>query len=1264
MAPWVPALLGALLIVAAEQLVEGFAVRAAAERERASAYQHLAGVRARLESVLNVNLLLVHGLSAVVAARPDMDQQEFAGIVRGMLGEGHALRNLAAAPNLVISMIYPVEGNTAALGLDYRNLPQQRDAVFRAVRTRQPVVAGPLALAQGGMGIVTREAVYIPSRLPAGEPRLWGTISGVIDVDVLYRLAGLTPGNRDWSIALRGADGTGASGAVFFGDAGIFAGDAIYAHVRFSGGSWQLALQPTAGWGRASGSIPLIRLLGGISALLVALLGWRLASSARALAGNAAHMRSLLDTLPDLVWLKNVDGVYLSCNRRFAALVGRPQREVVGHSDVQLFEASVAAGFRASDHQAIKAGTALRSEVSVSFASDGSAALMEVIKTPVRDPLGRVMGVLGVARDLTERREAERRARMGDLVLDSVFEALPDLFFLMDLDGTIRDYRAHRGGDLYVPPEAFLGRRMQDVLPAEPAAQFRAALEELQAGASLRTCLYTLQLGGDTRHYEARLAHLSDTGQLIAVVRDTTSQRLAQAGLEARMAVLDGVAGHAPRAQVLGEIALRLERLFPGLLVAILVRDVDSGRLRTGAAPSLPAAYTAAADDLEIRVGNGSCGSAAALGETVVVADIQTHEWWRDYREIAASHGLRSCWSIPFRDDTGNVLGTFGLYSAEVRAPKPHELELLAEFARLAGLAVDRVRSLTRLRQSAAVFESTSEGVVITDMVPRIIQVNRAYTEITGYPAEEVIGRNPGVIASGRQDRAFYEQLWRSVRETGHWRGEIWNRRKNGEVFPQILTVSTVRGEDGKPEHYVGVMTDISQIKQSEERLERLAHYDMLTDLPNRLMLLDRLTHALASASRRGKTLAALFIDVDHFKNINDGFGHPSGDEVLQTVARRMSARLRKGDTLGRLGGDEFLVVLEDLTEPEPAERVAEAMMAVVREPISLRNGREVYVSLSVGISLYPDDAQTATELIQHADAAMYQAKSQGRNTFRYYSSGLARAADARLALDARMRRALENGEFLVHYQPQVDVADGRIVGCEALVRWQDPLHGLVSPGSFIPLAEETGFIAPLGQWVLREACREASSWLPGAGATLMLSVNLSGRQLQDHGLVAMVAGALAESGLPASQLRIELTESTVMSGGERAVSMLRELRALGVALALDDFGTGYTSMQSLSSLPIDELKIDIAFMRGIPADAKSKAIALTIITLARELGLRVVAEGVERPEQLAFLRQHGCDVYQGYLFSPAVAGAAFDALVAAGAGGHDPALTAALGGI
>ncbi|WP_133718844.1 EAL domain-containing protein [Methylocaldum gracile] len=538
-----------------------------------------------------------------------------------------------------------------------------------------------------------------------------------------------------------------------------------------------------------------------------------------------------------------------------------------------------------------------------------------------------------------------------------------------------------------------------------------------------------------------------------------------------------------------------------------------------------------------------------------------------------------------------------------------------------------------RLRQAATVFTSTQEGVIITDLDGNILTVNPAFTMITEYTEAEVSGKNPRLLQSGHHSRSFYQAMWHAIRTTGSWQGELWNRRKGGEIYPEWLNISTVRNEQGEAVNYVGVFTDITHLKRSETQLEYLAHYDPLTGLPNRLLLLSRLNHALERARRDRSRGAVLFLDLDRFKNVNDSLGHATGDELLQLASQRMRECLRETDTVARLGGDEFVVVLEELSDPENAASVAHHLIDRLSAPFVLSGGQEVYIGASLGIGIFPDDGDDADRLIQYADAALYQAKDSGRGTYHFYTESLTTSANERLALETRLRHALDRDEFVLHYQPLVTLTDGRIFGVEALLRWQIPDQGLLSPNRFIPLAEETGLIVPLGEWVLRTACRCMKAWLDAGLPLEMLAVNLSPRQFQQGDLHERIRAILAETGLPSHHLELEITETALMEDGPENEAKLAALKELGVRIAIDDFGTGYSSLAYLKRFPIDKLKIDQSFMRDIPQDTSNMEIAAAIIAMARNLKLEVLAEGVEAEAQLAFLKRHGCDVAQGYLF-------------------------------
>ncbi|MBS1212863.1 MAG: diguanylate cyclase, partial [Proteobacteria bacterium] len=488
-----------------------------------------------------------------------------------------------------------------------------------------------------------------------------------------------------------------------------------------------------------------------------------------------------------------------------------------------------------------------------------------------------------------------------------------------------------------------------------------------------------------------------------------------------------------------------------------------------------------------------------------------------------------------------------------------------------------------RLRQAAVVFENAHEGIMVTDAEERILMVNRAFSEMTGYASEEVLGQTPRVLKSGRHDREFFASLWQKLAFAGQWQGEIWNRRKDGEVFPELLSISAVMDDAGQVTQYVGIFADISQIKDATAKLEHLAHHDALTGLPNRLLLFARLEHSLDMALREHKQLALLMLDLDRFKDVNDSFGHLAGDELLQQVATRLTHRLRGIDTITRLGGDEFAILLEDLSHPQDAAQVAYEIIEALNEPWRLSNNAEVRIGTSVGISLFPEHGQTSQELLQHADAALYRAKEEGRSSFKYFSDDLTRAARRRINMESLLRRAIKQDELQVRYQPQIEIASGRIVGAEALVRWQSPEEGLIDPVRFIPVAEETGLIAAIGEWVLRETCRQGRQWLDEGLPPLNLAVNLSPHQFRYGDINSTVAAVLAETGFPARHLELELTESALMEREAEAVKTLRNLRDLGVHLAIDDFGTGYSSLAYLKRFPLDVLKIDKSFIDDIP---------------------------------------------------------------------------------
>lgn len=985
--PWLASLLAILTVFVAEQLSERFLSQHAKLYERSEVLTRAAAIRSRLEGIIYANLYRVRGLAAVIALHPDLDQETFVRVAR-QLADDNILRNFAAAPDLVIRLIYPLAGNEAALGLDYRQVPSQREAALRARDTGQPVIAGPIPLVQGGVGVLVREPVFVETS--NGTKRFWGLISAVINADTLYQLAGLHDPELGLQIALRGIDGSGAQGPVFYGDPKLFATDPVILDVSLPGGFWQLAAIPLSGWKAETTVLTLLRLF------------------------------------------------------------------------------------------------------------------------------GLVIGGVSVVTAWT-------------------------------------------------------------------------------------------------------------------MVRHAQSKKVADYLRSVRVTVLEGLLANWPLTQLLDHIAKSLEKLHPKMQVSIL--QLKNGRLYTAAAPSLPDFYKAAVDGLEAKEGIGSCGTAAATGQTVIVEDVYHHPYWAPYLDIVSKVGFRACWSVPFKNSRGEVLGTFAVYYDHTRSPNQEEQALIEEFAHLAELAMERAAIESYLHQAATVYDFASEGILITDLEGRIVAVNRAFCQISGYSESEVLGKNPRLLSSGHQDPTFYREMWRCLLETGHWQGEVWNRRKTGEVYPQLLTISTVRDATGQPTHYVALMNDLSQLKQSQERLNYLTYYDLLTGLPNRTLLQLSLIQALERAQRQRHRLAVLVLDIDRFNLINDSLGHAAGDELLAALVARLKQQLRGEDLLGRLAGDEFLLIVENLPHPEAAARIAEQLLTALLSPFEVA-GQAIYLGASLGISLYPDDSAGAAELIQHAEAAMRRAKQEARGSYRFYTPELSAQAQRRLTLEARLRQALENGDLILHYQPLIELPSARIIGCEALVRWQDPQQGLIPPDQFIPLAEESGLILPLENWVLTTACFTMRAWIEANLALKVIAVNLSARQFYQSDLPETIARILDQTGLPPACLKLEITESMVMSRGEEAIARLHALKALGLSLALDDFGTGYSSLAYLRHFPLDEVKIDRSFVADLPHHGNAIKLVGAIIQMARALGLKVVAEGVETALQHELLLQQGCHAAQGYFYS------------------------------
>jgi len=545
----------------------------------------------------------------------------------------------------------------------------------------------------------------------------------------------------------------------------------------------------------------------------------------------------------------------------------------------------------------------------------------------------------------------------------------------------------------------------------------------------------------------------------------------------------------------------------------------------------------------------------------------------------------------------------------------------------------ERQHAQMELQLTGEILKCSLEGIMITDAQGNIVKINPAFTDVTGYSAEECLGMNPRILKSGIHDESFYQEMWRSLKETGRWESEIWNRRKNGEAYPQWISISAIKNENDEITHYVTMFHDITDIKRNREQIKYQAYHDALTDLPNRQLFYDRLEMALAHAKRNEKMVGVMFVDLDKFKNINDSLGHNIGDLLLQEAAKRLKSCCRHEDTVSRFGDDEFTIILPGIKEGGHTIEVAQRIVEFFSEPFALK-GHEIISSASIGITLYPTDGDDVSTLVKNADIAMYRAKEQGRNTYELYTKAMYNRVVERVELENNLRKALKNNEFRVYYQPQVDIKTGFISGTEALVRWQRSENELILPDKFIPVAEDTDIIFPLGEWVLRTACKQTKTWHDAGFESLSIAVNLSAKQFQDKHLVRVVRNVLEETDLAPKFLCLEITENTVMKDIESAVKIMAEFEEIGVHLSIDDFGTGYSSLSYLKRFPLHEIKIDKSFVQEIPCHRDDMAIAKAILSLAHSLNLKVLAEGVETQAQLEFMRTNSCDGIQGYLFS------------------------------
>lgn len=862
-----------------------------------------------------------------------------------------------------------------------------------------------------------------------------------------------------------------------------------------------------------------------------------------------------------------------------------------------------------------------------------------------------------MARSHRQRQQALAAVQTREAQLRAFAEALPDLAFRVDDQGRYLEIYGNNLPLLGRPPHELIGRRIHEFFDSEIADGFMAVLRRaIETRATQSTTFSFPGPDRERQHFDSRCAPVGGSQEVVWMVWDTSSRRRTERGLRRKTRMYDFLS-HVNQAIVRSEDqATLLERVcevaidhgqFRKAWVALYAPEPGAGRtLRCAASAGdgLPAQLDFALLPHENEA--DALDWALRFGHTLRTADLACMGRLPDWAHEAIQAGTPGCVVLPLMVDL-TLIGHLILLGIRVNDQDTDELGLFEDLSSDLSFALTnlhrealRDEAEQRIRLHAAALESTQDGMMVLSRSRGLVSINPAFTALTGYEEHEVVGRTPEFLLPDRPDELLAD-LRGEMMHKGSWQGEVWFRRKTGELFMTKLSVSAVKSVRGRPTHFVGVFTDITQIKQTEERLAKMAHFDTLTELPNRVMIHQRLSHAITLAQRHHSLVGVLFIDLDNFKMVNDGLGHAAGDSLLKQVARRLQTRVRQEDTLGRLGGDEFILVLEHLRHPQQAAQVASAMLETLGQPFTLDGGQQVYVRASIGISVFPNDGQDASELVRNSDAAMYESKRRGRNSFSFYTESFTSDATTRLQLETRLRRAVEHDEFVLHYQPMVSLTTRQTVAVEALVRLKSPAPAdgepylpPVSPSQFIPVMEDTGMIVALSEWVLQEACRQGKAWLDAGIDFGRIAVNLSPSEIRRGGVVERVSRILNVTGLPPERLEIEITESGLMESDMGAEHFLQMLHGLGVFLSIDDFGTGYSSLAYLKRFPVHQLKIDRSFVQDLPGNDSDSRLVSSMISMAHGLHLKVVAEGVEMPDQEAMLASRGCDIVQGYLYS------------------------------
>ncbi|MRD73425.1 EAL domain-containing protein [Rhodocyclus tenuis] len=968
-------------------------------------------------------------------------------------------------------------------------------------------------------------------------------------------------------------------------------------------------------------------------------------------------LRAVLNCLPLRVFVKDRDSTYLFFNRKMAEDLGVAPEALIGRNDLDFFPAELALRYREDDRHVREEKLTLSYEEP--FRTHDGEGWILTTKTPWYTADGEVGGILGFFADITPHKRAE--ARYGTIIQTS-----RDAFVIVGSEGELCDVNEACCQLVGYTRDELLGMHLSEIEGQQGPAEIAENMQRLSRDGGGFFETQWRHRDGHRIAVEVSVRLLDDGGgmRFFAFVHDISARQRIELALAHKTAIyamlsrINGAIVKLTDRQALFTEVCDIATRYGGFVLAWIGEEAkgrsENGRVHVLAC-SGDAKHQSYLETLvihtspDLATGRGATGTAIREGRPVIMEHLQTRDESEPWHAEMRRCGLRSSMALPIGG--GSFRGAFTVYAEEESYFDEDVVALLEEVAGDISFALakmadteQRLYAESQVALYAQVFGNSSDGMIITDAANNIVAVNASFVDITGYTAAEVLGQNPRLLKSDRHGRQFYQDLWATLSAQGAWQGELWNRRKNGDIYPAWVTINLVRDTAGRVSNHFAVFSDLMQKKAAEE-LHRLKRFDALTGLPNQLMMEDRVGEAIIHATQHDRHVGVLFINLDHFHMVNDLFGHVAGDQVLNQSARRLLDVVGAQGTVSRFSGDFFVVALPDLNAASAINPVASALLASIAEPYAV-SGQLINLSARIGIAVFPNDGKDFATLMKNADSALLNAKVGGKNSFRFFTKRMNEHSQRLLTIGDDLRRAVAERWLTLHYQPQVDLGSGKVVGVEALIRIDHPQRGLIPPGEFISVAEENGMIFTLGEWALDEACRQRRRWLDAGFDDFVVAVNVSAHQMARGDLPEIVARTLAGHRLDGRYLELEFTESSLMRNVGKSLSLMQQFHAMGVRLSIDDFGTGYSSLAYLKQFPLDKLKIDQSFVRHLDEQGSDALIVQAILALSHALGLTSIAEGVESLAQQNILRELGCCEMQGYLFSRPLTAAAVESLL------------------